>query len=223
MRRAALLRAGRQHRALLHVLRCGSLVRCKAPRLRRPWRGRRRGRLQRRTEARRVATLFSKNVALSWSGTCSTTRPPPCSDGTLRRAVRSITVARQLDSELLGEVRQVAATVLRNHDEVLDADAAHPRFVEAGLHRHHVAGNQLLLGHRDAGGFVELQTHPMAGTMDKAFRERLARLLVVLERLVATLVQDVRDLSVNVAAVDAGFYHRERRLLALQDGVVHLL
>ena len=61
-------------------------------------------------------------------------------------AVRPIAAARHLDSELLGEVGQVAATVLCNHDEVLDADAAHPRFVEAGLYRHHVAGNQLLVG-----------------------------------------------------------------------------
>ena len=51
---AATLRAGRQYRALLHVLWDGPLVRCKAPRPRRPRRGRRSGRLRQRTEARRV-------------------------------------------------------------------------------------------------------------------------------------------------------------------------
>src|ERR671921_152475 len=93
-----------------------------------------------------------------------------------------------LEPKLLGECCQVAAAILCHHDEVLDADAAYPWFVEAGLYRHHVPRDQLLVDRRDAGSFVDLQPHPMAGAVDKAFRERLARLLVVLECLVAPVV-----------------------------------
>src|SRR3712207_1883014 len=55
------------------------------------------------------------------------------------------------------------------------------------------------------------------------FRSRLSGLLVVLAGLVAPLVQDVRDLVVDVAAVHPGPYHREGSLLGFEHGVVHPL
>jgi uncharacterized protein (DUF697 family) len=50
------------------------------------------------------------------------------------------------DGKILGKLRQVAATVLGDDDEVLDADAADPRIVEAGLDGDHVSGDQDLVG-----------------------------------------------------------------------------
>src|SRR5215208_6730494 len=63
----------------------------------------------------------------------------------------------------------------------------------------------------------------MPRAVEEAFSERLTLLLVVDVGLVSRFVQDIGDLTVDVLAVDACPYHGERRLLALHDGVVHLL
>src|SRR5215211_6749800 len=63
----------------------------------------------------------------------------------------------------------------------------------------------------------------MPRAVEEALSERLTLLLVVDVGLVSRFVQDIGDLTVDVLAVDACPYHGERRLLTLQDGVVHLL
>src|SRR5215207_2163937 len=129
----------------------------------------------------------------------------------------------QFDPKLLGESCQVTAAFFGYDYQVFYADAAHFRVVEAGLERDDVAGDELFVGERDAGGLVDLQPDPMPCAVEEALSERLTLLLVVDVRLVASLVQHLGDLAVNVPAVDACPYHGEGRLLTLQDCVVHLL
>jgi hypothetical protein len=59
--------------------------------------------------------------------------------------------------------------------------------------------------------------------VEETLRERLAGLLVVDVGLVAGLVQHVGHFSVYFFTVDARLDHGEGCLLALEDGVVHLL
>src|SRR5215210_4554418 len=73
-----------------------------------------------------------------------------------------------LESELLREFRQVAAAAFGDDHEVLDADATGLRVVETRLYCHHVTGDELLVSYGDAGSFVDLQSYPVAGTVDKA-------------------------------------------------------
>src|SRR5215204_5840211 len=129
----------------------------------------------------------------------------------------------QFDPKLLGESCQVTAAFFGYDYQVFYADAAHFRVVEAGLERDDVAGDELFVGERDAGGLVDLQPDPMPCAVEEALSERLTLLLVVDVGLVTRFVQDIGDLAVDVPAVDACPYHGERRLLALQDGLVHLL
>src|SRR5215203_176489 len=129
----------------------------------------------------------------------------------------------QFDPKLLGASCQVTAAFFGYDYQVFYADAAHFRVVDAGLDRDDVAGDEILVGQRDAGGLVDLQSDAMPCAVEEALRERLAFLLVVDVRLVASLVQDFGDLAVDVPAVYARPDHGEGRLLALQDGVVHLL
>src|ERR687895_2084605 len=91
------------------------------------------------------------------------------------------------DPKPLGERRQVAAAFFGYDYQVFDADAAHVRVVDARLHRDDVAGNELLVGQRDAGGLVDLQPNPMPCAVEEAHSERFTFLLVVDVRLVASL------------------------------------
>src|SRR5918998_5525370 len=117
-----------------------------------------------------------------------------------------------LDYESLREAGQVAATVLRDEDEVLYADAAKFWVVDAGLDGDDVAGDELVVGEGDAGGFVDLQPDPVPRAVEEALRKRLAFGPVVHVGLVARLVQHLGDLVVDVLSVDAGLYHGEGRL-----------
>src|SRR5918994_723411 len=135
----------------------------------------------------------------------------------------STPASRRFDPKLLRELRQVAAAFFGDDYEVFYADAAHFRVVDARLDGDNVTGDELLVGQRDAGGLVDLQSNPMTRAVKKALRERLTLLLVVDVGLVTSLVQHTGDLTVDVPAVYPCPYHGEGRLLALQDGVVHLL
>src|SRR5215204_411388 len=129
----------------------------------------------------------------------------------------------RLDSKHLRERCQVAAAVFGDDDKVFYANTTHFRVVDAGLDRDYVAGDEILIGQRDSGGLVDLQSDPVPCAVKEALCERLAFLLIVYVCLVASLVQHVGDLAVDVPAVHARPYHGEGCLLALQDGVVHLL
>src|SRR5918997_6948742 len=73
-----------------------------------------------------------------------------------------------LEHESLREPRQVAAAIVGNDDEVLYADAADFRVVDAWLDGDDVAGDEFLVGNRDAGRFVGLQPDPVPGAVDEA-------------------------------------------------------
>src|SRR5215208_6571962 len=62
------------------------------------------------------------------------------------------------DSELLRELRQVAAASFGYGYKVFYADAAHFRIVDAGLYGDDVARDELLVDLRDSGGLVALQS-----------------------------------------------------------------
>src|SRR5215208_7194318 len=61
-----------------------------------------------------------------------------------------------LDHESFRETGQVAATVLGDDDEVLYADAADFRVVDAGLDGDDVAGDEPVVGEGNARGLVDL-------------------------------------------------------------------
>src|SRR5918995_3104098 len=128
-----------------------------------------------------------------------------------------------LDHESFRETGQVAAPIFRDDDEILYADAADFRVVDAGLDGDDVAGDEPVLGEGDARGLVDLQPDPVPRAVEEALRKRLAFFLVVHVGLVARRVQHLGDPVVNVLAAYAGLYHGEGRFLALQYGVVHLL
>src|SRR6185295_5449243 len=107
--------------------------------------------------------------------------------------------ALQLEAlQLLGELRQVAAAVLRDEDHVLDADAADAEVVEAGLDGHHRVRLEDAVARTDARRLVDVEADAVAGAVEEADHLAVARL-----GLVPEAVEDLLHLLVHEAAVDA--------------------
>src|ERR687898_2617324 len=86
-------------------------------------------------------------------------------------------------SEVIREVREDLAAVLRDQHEVLQAAAALALPVAPGLHRDHVAGHQRVRGPGEVRALVDLQADAVPERVEVAVAQDLAGRLGQLRRL----------------------------------------
>ncbi len=117
-----------------------------------------------------------------------------CSE--IRRGVSSV------EEELLRQRRQVPAAGLRHDDEILDADTAQTRVVQARLHGDDVADFKDHVGLVDARVLVDLEPEPVSRPVDES-GVALDVPVRLRERAIAVLLEDLAAREVHVAAVRA--------------------
>src|SRR5690606_18738751 len=109
---------------------------------------------------------------------------------------------------MLRAVGEDLVAVLRDQDQVLDAQTREPQYVDAGLDRDDHPGLQHVVGAlREAGLLMYLETRPVPQAVRERLRETLLR-------------QVVAGDGVDSPPRPAGADRRDPTLLRLQHGVV---
>src|SRR5579864_7346716 len=122
----------------------------------------------------------------------------------------------ELRLEVVRVLRDPLRRVGRDVEDVLQADPAVTRAIEAWLERDHVAGDEVVSDDRQPRAFVHFEADAVAEPVEEAAVEHLARLLRQL-RGVAGRGEDIAGDLHEVASVHAGFRRLGRpveRLLA---------
>src|ERR671937_353943 len=104
-------------------------------------------------------------------------------------------------------VRDHLVTLVRDDDDVLEADAAVARAVQAWLDRDHVTGNEVVPVSPHVRELVHLEADAVAEAVEEAVLEHLAGRLAQLG-LVTSLLEVLAHLLKELAPVDAGLHAR---------------